>query len=199
VIDEPLIETKAGGSEDLPSTVDGGAQVAPITVSSTKEEIVARINETQDIEELKRLANLFGISMTKKEIARVSMQSDLMDLLLKSAGDRIRENGEYMSNDEIREFYGLFQANIDRSRKSLGTEVDEASTAYTNNTQVNITVNNNGSELSRESRDRIIDVVNMLLEAGVKNPADGAKPEGIIDVEIASEGEGGSDEQERHS
>ena len=52
-----------------------------ITLGSSKEDIVDRVQQTNDIEELKDLTNLFGISLTKREIIRASKESDLMDKL----------------------------------------------------------------------------------------------------------------------
>ena len=144
--------------ENLPAEVES----RPLTLSASKEEILKRVSETDSIDELKELANLFGISLTKKEIARASKESDLLDTLLARAEERIRDKGDYLSNDEILEFMKAFQGNINNSKKSLTNEIDTASVSITKN-EINVNVNTD-TTLSRESRDKVLEVVNMLLK-----------------------------------
>ena len=136
----------------------------PITIKSSKESIVEKIFETDNVDELKDLTNLFGISLTKKEIARASTESDLLDRLLDIARERITSKGEYLSHEEILDYIKTFQGNVDKSKKTLNDELDRASVNVSNNkTEVNINVNT-GVELSRESRERVLDVVNAILK-----------------------------------
>lgn len=141
----------------------------PLTLSASQEEILKRVNETNSIEELKDLANLFGISLTKKEIARASKESNLLDVLLEKAEARIKDKGDYLSNDEILEFMKAFQGNINSSKKSLNDDIDKSSISITKN---EVTVNvNTESSLPRESRDKVLEVVNMILK-GAQNTED---------------------------
>ena len=199
MIPEGIVETSSGQQvveETLPAKPDE-AKPGKLTVMSTKDEIVARIEQTDDIDELRDLANLFGISLTKKEISRASLQSDLMDLLLQNAGDRIREQSDYLSNEEIMDFYKMFQSNIDRSRKALNSDMDTATNRYSStHNEINITVNNNDGGMTRESRERIIDVVNMLLKAGGQIPEPTESGDGVAEVDLTNgEGDEGNDQK----
>ena len=151
---------KEEGGVVLPAPVER----QPLTISAEKEDILQRIRETDSIDELKDLANLFGVSLTKKEIERASRESDLIDTLLSHAEERIAVRGGNLSNEELLEYLKTFQSNVDKSKRSLNSDVEDASSKYTaTHNEVNITVNNVGSELPRDSREKILDVVNAIL------------------------------------
>lgn len=134
-----------------------------ITLNADKEEIVEKINETDDVEELKNLTNLFEISLAKKEIARTSKQSDLLDKLTDIAEERISK-GDYLTNDEVLNYHRAFQSNVDKSKKNLNNDVTEATNKVAN-TINEININVNDTSISRESRERILGVVDMILKS----------------------------------
>lgn len=138
-------------------------EVVPnLTLSATKEEIVGRMKETNNIDELKDLTNLFGISLTKAEIIRASKESDLMDKLLEQSEKRISENADYLPHDVLLDYLKTFQASVDKSRKNFNDDVDKASINITKN-EINVNVNESTSSLSRESREKVLNVMQALF------------------------------------
>lgn len=158
-----------------------------ITISSSKEDIVQRMQETNSIEELKDLTNLFGISLTKKEIIRASKESDLMDKLLEQAEERIVEKGDYLSNADLLDYMKTLQTNVDKSRKTFNDDVDKASIKITNtHNEINVNMNDNVAGLSRESREKVLERMKMIL-ANLNVEQDDIKLEEPQEVEINEE------------
>ena len=138
-------------------------EVVPnLGLSSTKEDIVDRMQKTNSIEELKDLTNLFGISLTKAEIIRASKESDLMAKLLAQSEKRISENADYLPNDVLLDYLKTFQSSVDKSRKTFNDEVDKASINISK-TEVTVNVNNDSTNLSRESREKILNIMKTLF------------------------------------
>ena len=136
----------------------------PITISSSKEEIVDRMQKTSSIDELKDLTTLFGISLTKREIIRASKESDLMDKLLEQAEQRIVEKGDCLSHTDLLDYMKTLQTNVDKSRKTFNDDIDNASTKITNtHTEINVNIGDSVAGLSRESRERVLDVMKTLF------------------------------------
>ena len=138
-------------------------EVVPnLTLASTKEEIVERMQETNSIDELKDLTNLFGISLTKKEILRASKESDLMDKLLKQAEERINDKANCLPHDVLLDYLKTFQTSVDKSRKTFNDDVDKASINITKN-EINVNIDSDSHGLSRESREKVLDVMETLF------------------------------------
>ena len=156
-----------------------------VTLNSTKDEIVKRMQETSSIDELKDLTNLFGISLTKREIIRASKESDLMDKLLEQAEERIVEKGDYLSNADLLDFMKTLQSNVDKSRKTFNDDIDNASTKITNtHNEININVNDSVTNLSRESREKVLDLMKVLFANIQEEQQDLSEPQ---EVDIVKE------------
>lgn len=156
-----------------------------VTLNSTKDDIVKRMQETSSIDELKDLTNLFGISLTKREIIRASKESDLMDKLLEQAEERIVEKGDYLSNADLLDFMKTLQSNVDKSRKTFNDDIDNASTKITNtHNEININVNDSVTNLSRESREKVLDLMKVLFANIQEEQQDLSEPQ---EVDIVKE------------
>ena len=142
---------------------DNNLEVVPnLSLASTKEEIVERMQKTNSIDELKDLTNLFGISLTKKEILRASKESDLMDKLLKQVEERINDNADYLPHEVLLDYLKVFQTSVDKSRKTFNDDVDKASINITKN-EINVNIDGDSHGLSRESREKVLDVMETLF------------------------------------
>lgn len=174
--ERPFAKRKRVKKIQLPEKVEEN----PITISSSKEDIVERVQQTSSIDELKDLTNLFGISLTKREIIRASKESDLMDKLLEQAEERIVEKGDYLSNSDLLDYMKTLQTNVDKSRKTFNDDLDNASTKITNtHNEININVNEPLVNMSRESREKILDVMNSLFVKIREEQSEVKEPEEI--------------------
>lgn len=164
-IDENIESEKVDSSfSNATNEVRTVEQKPLVNLSSSKEEIVARIRETNNIDELRDLTNLFGLSLTKSEIVRASKESDLMDKLIELVSERIINKGECLPNADLLDYLKTLQGNVDKSRKTFNDDVDKASIKIQDNhTEINVTMNDNVAGLSRESREKVLERMKTIL------------------------------------
>lgn len=160
------IETQVdeGAQEASPLAV---AEGAPLTLNSSSEEILGRLSKADSVDEMKDISRLFHLSLAKKEASRALTQSELLDLVLAQAGDRIRKRPDEMSNKDLLDYMNAFQTSLDKTSKALDDKIDNAPPiALTqNNQEINIHLGDGRTtSLSEESRQRILDVVNALTK-----------------------------------
>lgn len=143
---------------------------APISIATSKDEIIEKVNKTNDIQELKDLTNIFGISLTKKEIARTSRESDLLDKLIEHAGERIDKKASNLTTQELLDYIKVFQSNVDKSKKTFNTELEDASLKINDShTEININVNDSLT-MSRESREKILQAIDAIIKSSQEEP-----------------------------
>jgi hypothetical protein len=119
------------------------------------EEIVADIVKEQDSEQLKNLITLFNSNQSKKDIIRNNVFSILMDKISSQMLERFEKNPNAFSNKDLLEYL-----NTIKNVKSNKIDVDSIDMPLIqNNTQINVKV----ETLSRESKERVIDSVNAIL------------------------------------
>ena len=149
----------------------------PSVVSS--EEILNKINSVATIEELQEVANMFNLNITKKEMARALQQDELLDLVLKQAGERLRKRPDEMSTKDLLDYMNAFQSNLERTQNEID-RVKEGPTIQVNNDNKKVIVNINN--LSRDSGEAVLDVINDLIkDIGSGQPID------VVDVSSGGE------------
>ena len=144
-----------------------------IIVSSLVEEgnnIANKIVSESDPDKLDTLTKLFSLNQKKKQIVRVNKLSNLLDKVDNEVINRFENNPEVI---EDRDLYKYWQATSELVNGK--TEEDISIPRVQINNQTNINLNSSG--LNRESREKVLDVVNKILsEANA----------GVIDVDINS-------------
>lgn len=138
------------------------------------EEIVADIVKEQDSEKLKNLITLFNSNQSKKDIIRNNVFSILMDKISGQMLERFEKNPNAFSNKDLLEYLNTIK-NV-RSNKIDADSIDMP--IIQNNTQINVKV----ETLSRESKERVIDSVNAILNR-LKNNNSIEEMQEVIDNE----------------
>lgn len=133
-------------------------------LDTKSESIVSDIIDTDNTDDLKTLTNMFNINMAKKNMLRLLKLNGLLDSLSDVAVERLQNNPDEITNKELMEYLNVVQNLIDKSTKTVDT-VNTAPVIQIN-TQNNVLVTGDGESLnlSKESRDRVLDVVAQLRE-----------------------------------
>jgi len=131
-----------------------------LTVVPTEQDILNKINSVTTTEELKDVTNLFNLNITKKEMARVMQQSELYDLVLQQAGDRLRKRPDELSTKDLIDYMNAFRGNIDKTQSYID-KVENNPTIQVNNDNKKVVVNINN--LNRDASEEVLEVVNTLL------------------------------------
>lgn len=188
VEEEPLEdEEKATLTVEPPMVV-----VEPISLKSSSDEIVERITKAESIEELKELTKLFHLSLAKKEASRALTQSELVDLLLAQAKERITKRPDELSNKDVLDYMNALQNSIDKSSKTLEDKIVEAPPLTLNQTNQEININiGDGKSVSidEDARTRILDVINALTKGNVQQKTIQETSEEVVIVDSDSKEE----------
>jgi hypothetical protein len=153
--------------------VEGGEVQAPLTSTALtvvnaddlNKESLTLINQIiaeSDIEKTKDLTHLFNINQNKKTMIRIDKLSGLQDHLVDQFAKRIAERPDEISNKELMDGIRIVQDIIERGQKQV-EGVDQTPLIQFNQQNTSINVGTEGTELNRESRERVKNAVLGLL------------------------------------
>lgn len=153
--------------QQLPSV-----ELLPV-VKQQDDKLISEILQESDVDKLKDLTHLFNAFQTKRQVLRVNALNDVQDALVQQMADRLREQPHNFANADIAAWLKTTQLALDSARRDIGTIDDVPTITYQNNTQINVNVEDT---LSRESREKILDVLNQILSSSKITPSNGVYP-----------------------
>ena len=120
-------------------------------------ELRNKLKNSMNQEELSEIINIFNVNLQKKEIIRADIFSDLQNKIVDQISKRIDSNSDTFSNKDLLDYLNSIQ-NILNNQKNM-SNVNTPTIAI----QQNIMVGNQ-DELTKESRDKIKDVIQNILK-----------------------------------
>ena len=149
-------------------------------IRKTADDLTLAIAKAESKEELEALYQKFNINNTKKNALRINQLNNLLDQVNQQAVERFNRRPETVSNKEILDYMNAIQNQIERSQRTVDG-IKDITAIQVNNTQnntVNIHVKDTDIPyLSKDSRDRITDLVASILQE-----SNTVKNEDIIDI-----------------
>lgn len=159
---------------DLPSTINS------LKLEQQTQDLVSDILKEDNIDNLKKLTELFNVAQAKKNALRIVKLSTLLGKVDDEAINRFENHPEEATNREIMDYMQIVQNQIDKANATLQTLDDKPLIQITNQkNEVNI-INNN---FTRENRDNVIDAVKALLQTIQPNASTQEDNSIIIDAE----------------
>lgn len=135
-------------------------QLNTAPIDSQTAEIAQQILDECDIDKVKDLTNLFNLNAQKRNVIRVLKMNDLLDRVTDQVMTRFERTPDNFSNEDLIKFMQVTENSIDKANKSLSLVEQTPAIQYQQNNQVNINI---GTELDRESRQRVTDTVQSIL------------------------------------
>lgn len=129
-----------------------------LSLTSPSEEMINSIMMEDDIDDLKDIVRLFNLNMKKRDLIRTSKLSEVQDKVVEQIAARVEDRPDNFSNDDLLKYYKTIQDTIAKTDTSL----DKMETP---SIQVNQQINVGTNEFDRESRKRILDTVQQILQA----------------------------------
>lgn len=126
-------------------------------------EIINAIISEQDVEKAKDLTYLFNINQNKKTMVRIDKLSELQDNLVAQFSQRVEERPDEISNQELMNALKIVQDIIERGQKQI-SGVNEQPLIQINQQTNSVNVGDEAVGLSRESKQRVANVVSDLLK-----------------------------------
>ncbi len=132
-------------------------------LSKESVELINAIIAEQDLDKTKDLTYLFNINQNKKTMVRMDKLSELQDNLVAQFSKRISERPDEISNQELMNALKIVQDILERGQKQIaGTQ--EQPLIQINQQTNSVNVGDEAVTLSRESKQRVANVVSDLLK-----------------------------------
>jgi hypothetical protein len=150
--------------ESLPTSSETGA-LTLVNADDLNQESLTLINQIiaeKDIEKTKDLTHLFNINQNKKTMIRIDKLSGLQDHLVDQFAKRIEERPDEISNKELMDGIKIVQDIIERGQKQVES-VEQTPLIQFNQQNNSVNIGEGGTQLNKESRDRVKNAVLALL------------------------------------
>ena len=158
----------------VPETSEEITALSPWETPELNQESMALLGQIiaeTDIEKTKDLTYLFNINQNKKTMVRMDKLSGLQDGLVDQFAKRIRERPDEISNKELMDGIKIVQDIIERGQRQVaGTDQTPLIQVNQQTNEINLG-SGEGSELGRESRERVKNAVLGFLSGLSAPPA----------------------------
>lgn len=148
-----------------------------ITLSTPVEELTEEILKASDMSSLNDIVDIFNVNLKKKDIIRAQKLSEVQDKVVQQMYDRMDQRADEFSNADLIQMHKAVQDTINKTDSTLDNI--KAPTIQINQ-QINV-----ASEFNRDSRMKILDVVNQILNTADKD----SEEEVITDVQFTVDSE----------
>ena len=135
------------------------------------------ITEINDESNFDDLVKLFNANQLKKTMQRILKSNELLDKVTQEALQRFNENPNDFTTQDLLNYMRTVQDSINVSQKTLAAQQEQTKVPLIQINQQ--TINNTESQISKESQEKIVAVVEDLIK--MMNAAEEDK---IIDGEI---------------
>ena len=179
--------------EDTSTTVEGTETTSTpgtsslVAINQSKQaETLEKLIQEDDLDKVKDLTHLFNVYQTKRNAIRISALNDVQDALVQQMLERLRKYPDNFANKDIADWMKTVQAVMESNTEKVEHLDNIPAITYQQNNQVNVNV---PDTLSRESREKIINVVESLLKSVQSSGEDTVYTDGLTEIEEDSSGE----------
>ena len=141
-------------------------------VAEQSNELVNQIAEVQvdDVDKMKQLIAMFNLVQQKKNVIRILKYNGLLDSLADQMEARIGKKADEFSNEDVIKYVQTISGAIDKASAQLKL-VDETPPIQINKGNT-VNINLNSTELNREERERVAEVIKQLMQNTNTNQRD---------------------------
>lgn len=148
-------------------------QLCATSLDSKTKDIAQQILDTDDIDKVKDLTNLFNLNIQKRNVMRVVKMNELLDNVTDKVAERFEKTPDNFTNDDLLKYMQVTENSIEKANKNLNLVEETPAIQLQQNNQVNINI---GTSLDRESRTKVTDAVQAILKR-IK------QPENVVTIE----------------
>ena len=131
-----------------------------ISLDDETNSIAQKIIDESDLDEVKKLTQLFNLNQSKKNAMRVLKLNSLLDRVSDQMIERFEKKPGEFSNSDLLNYLTVTQNAIDRANKSLNLVEDTPAIQLQQNNQINVNIIDS---LSRDSKEKVTDAVKSIL------------------------------------
>ncbi len=148
----------------ISSTTESPTEKTPdlISLNQAKQtQALEKLIQEDDLDKVKDLTHLFNVYQTKRNAIRLNALNDVQDALVQQMLERLQKYPNNFANKDIADWMKTVQAVMQSNTEKVDQLDNIPAITYQQNNQVNLTV---ADTLDRESREKIINVVEALLK-----------------------------------
>lgn len=119
-------------------------------------DLEARLMDEDNLDEINKIVEMFNVNLQKKNIIRSAKLSDVQDKVVQQMTDRFENRADSFSNDDLIKYHKIIQDTLTKT----DTTMDNVKTPTI---QINQQVNVDNVTFNSESRKRILEAVNNIL------------------------------------
>ena len=134
---------------------------------STINDLETKLLNEDNLDEINKIVEMFNVNLQKKNIIRSAKLSDVQDKVVQQMTDRFEQRADSFSNDDLIKYHKIIQETLTKT----DTTMDNVKTPTI---QINQQVNVDNVTFNSESRKRILEAVNNILNGS----------ENVEDIEI---------------
>lgn len=123
---------------------------------STINDLETRLMDEDNLDEINKIVEMFNVNLQKKNIIRSAKLSDVQDKVVQQMADRFKNRADSFSNDDLIKYHKIIQDTLTKT----DTTMDNVKTPTI---QINQQVNVDNVTFNSESRKRILEAVNNIL------------------------------------
>ena len=128
-------------------------------IVANQQELEDKLLSATDRENIKDIIDIFNLNIKKKDVIRNAKLSELQDKIYSQMEKRVTEHPDMFNNQDLLNYYKVVQETLNRS---IGKDEDSEIPKIQINQQ-SIHLENSKSMLNRDSRAKVLDVVNSIL------------------------------------
>lgn len=130
-------------------------------LDSRTQKIAQEILDTEDIDKVKDLTNLFNLNTKKRNVMRVLKMTQLLDSVTDKVIERFEKTPDNFSNEDLLKYMQVTENAIDKANKNLDMVEETPAIQFQQNNQVNINIDRG---LNRDSRAKVTEAVEAILK-----------------------------------
>ena len=140
---------------------DNKLMITTDELDSSTNDLAQRIILEEDVDKTKEMVKLFNLNQSKKNVIRVLKLTSLLDKISDQMMRRFDDRPGEFSNSDLISYMQTIQAAIDKANKTLDLVQETPAIQINNNTQINVV--DGSPSLDRDSRQRVLDAVNAIV------------------------------------
>lgn len=152
--EEEIVNTKSE-SQELSLVLDA------LPLDASNNDLARKLISEENLDVIKDITKKFSINQTKKNVLRIIKLNNLLDKVNDQAIERFEKKPGDINTTDLIKYMQVVQDSIDKSQKYI--ENIDTSPMIQLNRQENTVNINVGSELDRESKEKVIEAINALL------------------------------------
>ena len=144
---------------EITTTTENELTTSSANLEKDTQALVNDILNEKDPKKVKDLTYLFNIAQTKKSVLRAVNLNNLLDKVNDQMEERLTKRADQFSNKDLLDYMDKMTGALEKAQKQV-QDVDPTPAIQINQQNINL----GGTELSRESRQKVMDTVASILK-----------------------------------